>query len=363
MIKQAKNLLERHKKYMPVLFFMGGFIWDSLTLGRVDSLYSNFVLCTYLTSLSICLYLYNLADDGAWKDTFLESWEEYFPLAIQFFLGGLCSAYVIFYSRSVSFNKTMVFFIILVVLLFANELLKHRLSNKYLQFGGYFFVNFTFFAFFLPLLLNSMNTFIFLISGAISLGTTLFLVLFIYFNSPSTRAEIQGTKITGLILGLYVLINTFYYFNLIPPVPLALENGMVAYQVEKTNSHYRVSYQPSKWYTLWRSHNPTVKWQPGDSVFVYTSIFAPAEFTKSVYHRWQWYSPYTESWEVTDRIGYEITGGRDAGYRGYTYKEKLNTGRWNVAVVTGEGLVLGGISFEIRENSTGKPENLVREVF
>ncbi|MDR8391826.1 DUF2914 domain-containing protein [Aliifodinibius sp. S!AR15-10] len=363
MMQRAKNVLERHKKYLPVLFFMGGFIWDSLTLGRVDSLYSNFVLCTYLTSLTVCLYLFNLADDGAWKDTFLEACEEYLPLAIQFFLGGLCSAYVIFYSRSVSLTKTMAFFVILVILLFANELLKHRISNKYLQFGAYFFVNFTFFTFFLPILLNSMNTFVFLVSGAVSVGTTLFLILYLYVRSPSTRKEIGGLKITGLIVGLYLLINFFYFFNLIPPVPLALENGIVAQHVQKDDNRFTVTYSPSEKYTFWCPHSPNIAWQQGDSVFVYTSIFAPADLQKSVFHLWNWYSPHTQRWEVTDKIGYEITGGRTGGYRGYTYKEKLMPGNWKVDVVTQEGLVLGSINFQVSVDSTLRSNNLIKETF
>ena len=363
MLQTVKNAYDRHQKYLPILFFIGGFIWDSLTLGRVDSLYSNFVLCTYLISLTICLYLFNMADDGAWENTFLEAYEKYLPLAIQFFLGGLCSAYVIFYSRSVSMTKTMAFFTILVILLFANELLKHRISNKYLQFGAYFFVNFTFFTFFIPILINTMNTFIFLISGAISLGSTLFFILYVHVRSPSTREEISGFKITGLIITLYLTINLFYLFNLIPPVPLALESGMVAHQVVKEENRFHVSYEPSKRYAVWRSYSPTIRWSGSDSVFVYTSIFAPADLNKSVYHRWKWYSPHTNSWEITDEIGYEITGGRDGGYRGYTYKEKLMPGEWDVEVVTQEGLVLGSINFNIIEDSTGRAPNLVRQTF
>lgn len=363
MIKKVREAYDRHQKYMPILFFIGGFIWDSLTLGRVDSLYSNFVLCSYLSALTICLYLFNLADDGAWKDTFIEQYESYLPLAIQFFLGGLCSAYVIFYSRSVSLTKTMAFFVILVILFLANESLKHRISNKYLQFGAYFFVNFTFFTFFLPMILNAMNTYVFLISGIISLGTTLFLILYLYIRSPSTREEIDGFKITGLIVGLYLLVNLFYFFNLIPPVPLALEKGIVAHHVQKKEDRFTVTYQPSEKYTFWRPYAPDIRWHKGDSLFVYTSIFAPADLQKAIFHRWRWYSPHTNGWEVTDEIGYEITGGRDGGYRGYTYKEKLMPGQWNVEVVTKEGLVLGSIDFQVYEDSTTASTSLIKETF
>ncbi|MFH5831893.1 DUF2914 domain-containing protein [Halalkalibaculum sp. DA3122] len=364
MIEKVKAAYERHQKYLPVLFFIGGFIWDSLTLGRVDSLYSNIVLCTYLTALTVCLYLFNLADDGTWKGTFLEQYERYLPLAIQFFLGGLCSAYVIFYSRSVSLTKTMAFFVILVILFLANESLKHRISNKYLQFGAYFFVNFTFLTFFLPMVLNEMNTFVFLVSGATSLGFTLFFILYIYIRSPSTRRDINGFKITGLIIGLYLLINSFYFLNLIPPVPLALEQGIVARHVEKEENRFTVTYQPNtKYYVFWRPYAPEIYLRQGDSLFVYTSIFAPADLQKSVYHRWRWYSPHTESWEVTDEIGYEITGGRSGGYRGYTYKEQLSPGRWKVEVVTDEGQVLGSIDFRLHKDSTQHQAELVRETY
>ena len=43
---------------------MTGFIWDTLTLGRIDRLYDRVILSTYMISLSTCLYLYNVADDG-----------------------------------------------------------------------------------------------------------------------------------------------------------------------------------------------------------------------------------------------------------------------------------------------------------
>ena len=194
-ISRFRAFIRKHQKSAPVVFFILGFTWDSLTLGSIDRLYDQIIICVYLLSLSLSLYLFNLADDNKWKETFLERYEDYFPLAIQFFIGGLCSAYVIFFSRSVSFTKTVSFFIILVVLLFANELLKKRISNKYLQFGTYFFVNFTFFTFFIPVLVNTMNTFIFLISGGISLSSTLILVTFIYGKSPSTRRELNKTKL------------------------------------------------------------------------------------------------------------------------------------------------------------------------
>ncbi len=352
MVSATKQFLHKHKKYAPVVFFVGGFIWDSLTLGRIDGWYSNTVLLTYLICLTICLYIFNLADDGRWDDTFLEPYEEYAPLLIQFFLGGLSSAYVIFFFQSVTLTKTIVFFLILLVLLFSNELLKHRISNKYLQFSAYFFVNFTFFTFFLPIVFTTMNTFLFIISGLISLATTLFLVSHLYNISPSTRREITWWKIGSIILSIYLFINTCYYFNLIPPVPLSLQSGMVAYNVDKKDNRFQVSYEKVNFLTFWENYDKTFNSAPGDTVFVYTSIFAPSDLKKSVRHQWAWYNQKSDQWNTTDTISYEVVGGRRRGYRGYTFKKNIWPGRWRVNVTTGDGLVLGRIDFTIVRDST-----------
>ena len=63
----------RNQKYAPILFFMGGFIFDSLTLGRIDRVYDTVVLCSHMTLLSITLYLYNTVDEDKWEGTFIET--------------------------------------------------------------------------------------------------------------------------------------------------------------------------------------------------------------------------------------------------------------------------------------------------
>src|SRR5699024_4089331 len=157
MIPNIKQFLNRHKKYALVIFFIGGFFWDSVTLGLVDGWYSYPVLFTYLICLTIFLYIYHLSIADHWEHPVIKEIENYAPLGIQFFLGGLSSAYVIFFFRSVSLTKTAIFFLLLVALLISNELLKHRISNKYLQFGAYLFVSFTFFTFLLPVVIGIMD--------------------------------------------------------------------------------------------------------------------------------------------------------------------------------------------------------------
>jgi len=353
-----RRFIRRHEKYAPILFFIGGFIFDTLTLGRIDRTYDLIVLCLHMTSLTITLYLFNLADDDRWKNTFIERFEEYFPLAIQFFFGGLSSAYVVYFSRSVSLSKTVTFFVILVMLLFANEILKKRISNKYLLFSVYVFLSFTVFTFMVPVFIKEMSTPIFLISGVISLGITLALIIFIYSKSPSTRKEVRFWKLLSVIVLVYGLINAFYFFRLIPPVPLAMDQGIVAHSIKRRGNNYLVTFETDDWYVFWREHRIKYVYTPNEIVFVFTSVFAPTDLEKSIIHRWKWYNHQSSEWEIVEDIGYDITGGRDNGYRGYTYKNNVKQGEWKVEVITNEELVLGVVDFEIIIDSTLKPKGL-----
>lgn len=138
---------------------------------------------------------------------------------------------------------------------------------------------------------------------------------------------------------------------------------MAAYDVEKENDTFSVTYEQPGLYTFWKSFDETFNYSGADTVYIYTSIFAPADLKKSVLHHWQWFNSETESWNTTDKISYEVTGGRRGGYRGYTFKENIWPGRWKVDVTTGEGLVLGALEFHIVADSTRSDLHLTTQEF
>ena len=43
--------VKENQKYAPILFFVGGFTFDSLTLGRIDRLYDLSILCVHITGV------------------------------------------------------------------------------------------------------------------------------------------------------------------------------------------------------------------------------------------------------------------------------------------------------------------------
>ncbi|MEM6517498.1 MAG: hypothetical protein AAF688_15055 [Bacteroidota bacterium] len=210
--------VNRNQKYAPIIFFIGGFVFDTLTLGKIDRTYDLTVLCFHMTALTVTLYLFNTTKGFKSRRSIIVKFSNYFPLAIQFFFGALSSAYVIYFSRSVSLSGTMTFFVLLLLLLVANEFLKKRISNIYLQFGVYHFLSFTFFAFMISVFLRQMGTVIFLLSGVASFAITVILVLFINKSYAGSGKEFKAKRLIALIVFINLSVNALYFFRLIPPV-------------------------------------------------------------------------------------------------------------------------------------------------
>ncbi len=348
LILTVKAVYDRFKKYNPVVFFFGGFTWDSLTLKRIDQFFDNAILLLYLAALGLLIVLVSLVENQGLQKPLLLRYRAWYPLALQFFLGGLFSAYVVFYFKSASLTKTALFPGILVLLLVANEFLEKRLTNIFLLLGLYFMASFSFFIFFIPVAIKAVNVWTFLAGGVLSLllvgGIILLLSKQEAFPGPQHR---RGA--VGLVLGLYLLINVFYWQNWIPPVPLALKHGGIYHHVSRhpETDRYTLRYEKPKWYQFWKAWDNPFRYAPGDTVACFTAVFAPTQLTKRIFHHWQKYFPNRDAWVTTDRLGYEITGYRDSGYRGYTRKLHVSPGAWRVDVETGEGILLGRIRFDI----------------
>ena len=127
------------KPIFPAFFFFAGVTYDSLTLTRIDRPLDNLILMLYLAVLGVLVILTGRFQLGLipppWDHT---SWnalslvhraQPHLAKALQFLLGGLFSAYAIFYSQSTSFSTTAIFLGIIVVFLIGNEFLQSRYSS------------------------------------------------------------------------------------------------------------------------------------------------------------------------------------------------------------------------------------------
>ena len=348
MLHRAKSwiagLYHRYEQYTGIAIFGLGFIWDSLTMTRVDNMIDNVILLFYLIIIAAMIILTLWRQSGRILPGWIQKLEPRFLWAMQWCFGGLFSSYVIFYFRSASWTRTQFFFLILVFLWIGNEFLEHRLQNPELLSVLYCFCLFSFLAFFLPVILAKVSTWIFVLAGFISLVISLS-VFGAGMLAEGRKQRRRMISIAAWICSTFLTVNILYFANLIPPVPLALKSAGIYHEVVRTPTGYAVKYVPPSWLKFWRKWDDPFYLSPGEIVYCYTAIFAPGKVRVPVNHVWS--HKTMDGWVQTDRIRFEIAGGREGGYRGFTKKNGIVPGDWRVEVETERGQILGRIDFKV----------------
>jgi hypothetical protein len=350
------------KPFMPAVFFLSGVTYDSLTLTRIDRLQDNLILLIYLLLLGVLIVLTGrlgiepapdreqLASIPSFARWVLQS-RPYYPMASQFLLGGLFSAYAIFYSRSATFTGTAVFFAVLIILLVANEFLRDRLSSLRLLMSLYALVCFGFFTFFLPVVTGHMNTFVFLVGAVLSAAVTFRVVQLVYRNNPD-RSQHEAAGVTVPAFALISLLVGFYFLNWIPPVPLSMKFGGIYHELKKSGDRFELSFE-RKWYQVWKRSDSS--YPANEPVYCFTAVFAPVALKTTVYHHWYFRRDSTKPFTHADKIPLQISGGREGGYRAYTFKQRLDPGDWRVDVEAEDGRIIGRVSFTVEERGETQP--------
>ncbi|HEX3203981.1 MAG TPA: DUF2914 domain-containing protein [Nitrospiraceae bacterium] len=345
------------KPFLPIVFFFGGVTWDTITLTRIDRLLDNVLLLLYLCVLGVLIVMHGRAylkpaEDGrpagfGRMGRFVARVQPYYPMAIQFLFGSLFSAYTIFYSQSASFTTTAVFFAVLVLLLVGNEFLRDRLSNMALLLALYALVTFSFLTFFLPVVTGWMNTVVFLLGVALTIAVTFRIAHLIYRKAPQRHVEKKWTH--GAVLGVISILVIFYFLNWIPPVPLSLKFAGFYHTIAKYDDRYQLQFEKGRWYQVLKRSDDRFHGQ--GPVYCFTAVFAPVDLKTRIYHRWQYRPSGTtraaRTFMTSDRIPIAISGGREAGYRGYTVKQQVIPGDWRVDVETEDGRVIGRVRFAV----------------
>lgn len=343
--KNTEELIAWYERYISPVTLIAGFTIDAIIVRRVDLWFSNLLLFSYLVIASVCILLLNLIIAGTLRGRFWTALAPFLPAIIQFSFGGLFSGYVILYSQSATLAVSWIFVAILAVLLIGNERFRNFYKLFAFQFALLFFGVFSFLTFFLPVVLGRIGTTVFLIGGVTSLAVMSFLFRLTAYLVPVLKSE-RG-KLARVVGSIFLVFNILYFTNAIPPLPLALKESGVYHQINRVGDEYVLDSEPSHWYESYLRYNAVFHRAPGESVFVFSSVFAPTKLSTTILHEWEYYDEKTSAWVRSGTFGFSITGGRDGGYRGYTLRENVEAGKWRVNVKTGNGLIIGRISFAV----------------
>lgn len=334
-----------HQKYAPLAAFIVGFVYDTLTLTRIDRLSDNLILLGYVLAAGALIAILGRLEQRPAAESWLARHLNWVASATHFFLGGLLSSYVVFYFQSAAVGKSFLFVALLVGLMLANEFFAHRLRDLKLLGAMYFFCSFAFLTFFLPVTTHIMSDAMFILSGLLSFGL-MGIVLAVIYGAQFQHRWREVVSLARLPIGIFALLVLLYFTNWIPPVPLALKEGGIYRSVKRVADKYQVTYREPRWWQFWRRDEREFERAPGEAIYCFTAVFAPTALHERIVHEWQQKSANGD-WITRDRLSYAIVGGRESGYRGYTLKRNIAPGRWRVEVKTVGGRLLGRIPFEV----------------
>ncbi len=359
----ARNWYARYERPISSLSLVGGFVFNAIALTRVDEFKENFWIAIHLLVAAGCILLLNRQENDEGDDPMtmgsnparLHFW---LINILQFMFGGLLSTFLVFYFRSAALSISWPFMLLLLIAFIANESFKRHYARLYFQVSFLFFSIFLFAIFFIPVLVHDISPATFVGSGIASL-----LIIWLFLKLLKfTGHESLGQKkflLFGAIMFIFGSVNVLYFFNFIPPLPLALHDAGVYHSITRTaDGNYSVVKETETWTdkvgqyfgNFQAYHN-----ESGKPVYVYSSVFSPTDFAITVIHEWQKYDEAEKKWNSVSLVTLPTKGGRVGGYRTYSARTNVSPGKWRVTIKIPSGQVLGQLTFSVIATDTPPP--------
>ena len=343
---KIKNFLLKHERRLSSAALILGFLVDSLTLRRADLYAENLALVAYVAIIALAIILVNVSEERSWGQKFLARFHSIFLIAMQFAIGGIFSALLVFYSRSATFAASWPFLFLLLLQLIGNEFLREKYARLQMQVSLLYFAIFSYLIFLVPVAVKRIGSSQFILSGFLSL---LIVYLFVKFLRILIPIRFQETKraLIWSVGGVFFLINVLYFTNTIPPVPLVLKESGIYHSVSRQpDGSYLLSGGKPNWRDFFKSYLP-IYLKSGEPLYAFSAIFAPTKFSLAIFHSWEYLDSATGKWVKFDRVALPISGGREGGYRTYSVKSDLMPGLWRVNIETASGQIVGQLKFEV----------------
>ena len=343
--QRIKSLYLRYERILMPATLVIGFLVDYFTFTNIQISITFTVLSIYWVIAGVTIAFTSLYDAGQLPGR-LRYFRLFSPLAIQFTFGALLSASLIFYWFSGAFSISWPLMMVVAVLMVSNDIFRHYFIKPAVQISVYFFTTLSLLLIILPFIFNSLSIWIFIGAGGISSAIFALYLYGLFAIAPHSRR--QKYQLIIPVAAILLAMNVLYFTDIIPPIPLALREAGLYHSIKTSGGTYTMRGEPE--YFLQNVFGrQTLHIKPDDRVYLYTAIFAPAKIKTAIVHRWQYYDPVQKEWLTKDKLSFSITGGRQDGFKGYSWESELTPGRWRVYVENQRGQVLGRIRFNVEK--------------
>lgn len=357
MISRAAALLRR---FTPLAAFLGGVAWDTLTLGqrvtpRAFWSLGAYLLCAALLALWLAWRHAHrrqppvagsgwpgLAAKLRWRGPYL---------LMQFFFGGIFSALFILYFKSSGHLGTWLTTALLGALLVGNEFARDHYGRRFtttwtlLALNGILLLNFV-----LPHLAGSLEARWFYLSTAAGILLTL-LVRMLAPGRPG-----RAWPVWAIGLGLMAAFR----FDMIAPVPLVKRELLVGHEFRQSEGSYWLDIERAPAWQFWRDQAMVVHLAAGERLYGVSAVFAPRGMSVPLEHRWEYKTP--EGWRRMAVIRFQATGGREQGFRGYSWLQQTAPGEWRLMVGTQDGRTIDMLNFRVEQGGTDDKKLVQRKL-
>lgn len=343
--EKLSQFIKKNSIKLDITFFVLGFIFDAWLVSYPDKLGVILHQAFYLFLIATLIHYEFLFQIDKWKPSgkVLKIWP-YKDLALHFFLGTLLNIYSLFYIKSASLFSSLVFLFLMIAMIFANELPFVKKSKKInLKVGLYSICLFSFFSVVFPIIFGFIGIIPFGFSIVSTLGVLI--VQLVLLRKAVDDYKVLHHAILKPVISVVAIFSLFYFLGLIPPVPLSVKEQGVYYSLEKRNSHYYLSADKDD-NEFWRLSRTTFYAEPGDKIYFYSQIYSPASISDNIIVHW-FKEDTVGSWESMDKVPVTITGGREEGYRIFTFKSNYDAGDWKIVVETSTGVEISRLYFTV----------------
>ncbi len=348
-LKKLKQFYNRYERYLIPGALIFGFLTDVLTFRFINFNLAMILLAGHLFFIGANIVVINFYEAKLIFGKFFSYWRVLAPLFLQYSFGNLFSAFLIFYSASGSFFASWPFIIAIIFLMIGNEIFRRYNIRPSIQISVYFFALFSYFNLLFPNLLNELGTKIFIKSGLMSLIIIFSFVVIL--SSYARQVKEKRKSIVVIIGGIFLAMNMFYFLNLIPPIPLSIRSIGIFHSIDRKGDSYRVEKEDcGGWIGCNFYHERRNISSDRKILYLFSAIYAPEGMELIINHQWQKYNEEKKRWETVANIPFSLFGGRDMGYRWYSYYT-VSPGYWRVSVKTERGQTIGRKNFYVIKNS------------
>jgi hypothetical protein len=344
--------LKKNGKHTSTFIFAFGFIIDFIFLPSVAHPLTPFIGLAYGIGFGITLLCRSFVLNRSKGDVFTSKISSVLSLFLAYFSGSLLSYIFVLYYRSSYLASAIPFFLFALFVIFANEYIKSKKYRTYLDISIFFFTLTALALFLVPFVTGSVSNIVFVSSLLLAAVLSL---LYAYLLGAFTQVEIVQKKILYMLaLWAPLAFGFLYATESVPPLPVSVTGAHVYHSVEKIGNTYKVSEEV-------RSGLSTVLHvREGNPLYFFTTIFAPIRIEAPIEHVWELYDESSDSWEEKTKVSFEILGGREEGYRGYSRTTETTPGRWRVSVYLDGKRLLGRHYFSLESTQPKQLRSITR---